>query len=169
MKQSTESAFRPTTRGYNGVKTESCNIKTTRTNHDYALYPMHILNTTWKEKKYVFGMNGQTGKFVGDLPTSPVLFALWTLLFFALIGGVFAVALFFGMDRDALGIVIGLGIGLLSSLFIAFAMKRKNKTAKFRYGSEDYYKPNSMKVSFSRDIFLYKKVTRTPRNTGQGK
>jgi hypothetical protein len=27
-----------------------------------------ILNTTWNGKKYTFAMNGQTGKFVGDLP-----------------------------------------------------------------------------------------------------
>ena len=34
----------------------------------YALYPVWILNTDWKGKKYTFAMNGQTGKLVGDLP-----------------------------------------------------------------------------------------------------
>ena len=34
----------------------------------YALYPVWLLNTTWEGKKYTFAMNGQTGKFVGDLP-----------------------------------------------------------------------------------------------------
>ena len=34
----------------------------------YALYPVWILNTTWNGKKYTFAMNGQTGKFVGNLP-----------------------------------------------------------------------------------------------------
>ncbi len=34
----------------------------------YALYPVWLLNTTWNGKKYTFAMNGQTGKFVGDLP-----------------------------------------------------------------------------------------------------
>ena len=29
---------------------------------------MWILNTTWNGNKYTFAMNGQTGKFVGDLP-----------------------------------------------------------------------------------------------------
>lgn len=36
--------------------------------YSYALYPVWILNTTWNGKKYTFAMNGQTGKFVGDLP-----------------------------------------------------------------------------------------------------
>ena len=34
----------------------------------YAMYPVWILNTTWKGQKYTFAMNGQSGKIVGDLP-----------------------------------------------------------------------------------------------------
>ena len=36
-----------------------------------------MLNTTWRGKKYVFAMNGQTGKFVGDLPMDKKLAAGW--------------------------------------------------------------------------------------------
>ena len=47
----------------------------------YALYPVWILNTTWKDKKYIFAMNGQTGKIVGDLPADNGAFwrfvAMW--------------------------------------------------------------------------------------------
>jgi DNA-directed RNA polymerase subunit RPC12/RpoP len=34
----------------------------------YAMYPVWILTSTYKNKKYTFAMNGQTGKFVGNLP-----------------------------------------------------------------------------------------------------
>lgn len=34
----------------------------------YALYPVWMLTTTYKGEKYTFAMNGQTGKFVGNLP-----------------------------------------------------------------------------------------------------
>ncbi|MBQ1320488.1 MAG: hypothetical protein IIY53_02435, partial [Solobacterium sp.] len=34
----------------------------------YALYPVWLLNTSWQGQQYTFAMNGQTGKFVGDLP-----------------------------------------------------------------------------------------------------
>lgn len=34
----------------------------------YALYPVWLLSSTYKGEKYTFAMNGQTGKFVGDLP-----------------------------------------------------------------------------------------------------
>lgn len=34
----------------------------------YVLLPTWILNTKYKDKEYLFAMNGQTGKFVGNLP-----------------------------------------------------------------------------------------------------
>ena len=34
----------------------------------YVLYPVWLLSTTWRGKRYLYAMNGQTGKFVGDLP-----------------------------------------------------------------------------------------------------
>ena len=37
-----------------------------------------ILNTTWNGTKYIFAMNGQTGKFVGDLPVDKSAAAKWT-------------------------------------------------------------------------------------------
>lgn len=34
----------------------------------YALLPVWMLHTKWEDKDFLFAMNGQTGKFVGDLP-----------------------------------------------------------------------------------------------------
>jgi hypothetical protein len=41
----------------------------------YALYPVWMLSATYKGKPYTFAMNGQTGKFAGDLPIDDG--ALW--------------------------------------------------------------------------------------------
>lgn len=50
----------------------------------YALYPVWILNTTWRGEKYIFAMNGQTGKFVGNLPIDQKAYwkyhAFWTFI-----------------------------------------------------------------------------------------
>ena len=43
----------------------------------YVLCPVWILNTTWKGEKYVFAMNGQTGKFVGNLPLDKGAYRRW--------------------------------------------------------------------------------------------
>ena len=45
----------------------------------YALYPVWILNTSWNGKNYLFAMNGQTGKFVGDLPVDNAASVKWFL------------------------------------------------------------------------------------------
>jgi hypothetical protein len=43
----------------------------------YVLYPVWLLNTSFKGKKYTFAMNGQTGKFIGDLPMDQGLRNRW--------------------------------------------------------------------------------------------
>ena len=37
------------------------------------------MNTTWNGNKYTFAMNGQTGKFVGDLPVDKSAATKWML------------------------------------------------------------------------------------------
>ncbi|MBR0156836.1 MAG: hypothetical protein IJM20_04905 [Clostridia bacterium] len=68
IKQSTEQAFASTVTGYASVVPEASSIRLTNATTKYALYPVWLLNTTWEGKQYTFAMNGQTGKFVGDLP-----------------------------------------------------------------------------------------------------
>lgn len=36
----------------------------------YAMLPVWLLNVTYKEKEYLYAINGETGKIVGDLPVS---------------------------------------------------------------------------------------------------
>ncbi|MCQ2354145.1 MAG: hypothetical protein MJ102_03455 [Clostridia bacterium] len=68
IRRSTEQAFASTVTNYASVVPESTNIRLSSGKTKYALYPVWILNTTWNGNKYTFAMNGQTGKFVGDLP-----------------------------------------------------------------------------------------------------
>lgn len=69
IKKTTEDEFASTVNGgYTNITTENSNINLSNGSVKYALYPVWLLNTTWNGKKYTFAMNGQTGKFVGDLP-----------------------------------------------------------------------------------------------------
>lgn len=68
IRKSTEDAFRETVQNYNVVNCTHSQIRVMHADYRYVLYPVWILNTTWKGRKYVFAMNGQTGKMVGDLP-----------------------------------------------------------------------------------------------------
>jgi len=68
IRKSTEETFKSTVSGYATVEVESSNINLEDSKAKYALCPVWLLNTTWNGQKYTFAMNGQTGKFVGDLP-----------------------------------------------------------------------------------------------------
>ena len=67
-KVSVEKYFRSTTEGFTlpQVQTESINLNGGECK--YALLPVWLLNTKWEGKTYLYAVNGQTGKFVGDLP-----------------------------------------------------------------------------------------------------
>ncbi len=86
IKQSTEQAFRSTVRGYNTVTVTNSSVRLTNGEAKYALYPVWLLNTTWRGEKYIFAMNGQTGKFVGNLPVDRGAWWRWFGLFTALFG-----------------------------------------------------------------------------------
>ena len=68
IKQSTEDAFAATVEGYTTVTPAATSINLENGTAKYALFPVWLLNTTWNGEKYTFAMNGQTGKFVGNLP-----------------------------------------------------------------------------------------------------
>lgn len=63
----------------------------------YALLPVWMLSTRYAGKNYIFAMNGQTGKFIGDLPISKARLAAWLAGIAVPIAAVAALALqFFG-------------------------------------------------------------------------
>lgn len=62
--------LRATVTGYHTCTLIHDSVKLKRGKVHYALMPVWMLNTKWKGKDFLFAMNGQTGKLVGDLPVS---------------------------------------------------------------------------------------------------
>ena len=79
VKRSTEDNFKSTVSGYTSVTTEQSSVRLHDGSAKYALYPVWILNTTWNGKQYRFAMNGQNGKFVGDLPVDNDAAKTWMI------------------------------------------------------------------------------------------
>ena len=97
IKQSTEDAFRNTVIGFTSVMTEHSSVRNFNGNVKYALYPVWLLNTTWNGQKYTFAMNGQTGKFVGNLPMDKAAFWKWFgLIALTVTAGVFLLLFLIG-------------------------------------------------------------------------
>ena len=62
-------ALRDTVTGYGACVTEREDIALRRGKVHYALLPVWMLSTKWRGQDFLFALNGQTGKLVGDLPT----------------------------------------------------------------------------------------------------
>ena len=83
VKVSAEDTLRSTVDGFATVTPVSSSVQVLKGQAKYAMYPVWLLNTTYKGEKFTFAMNGQTGKIVGNLPVSKAKLA-------ALFGGLFA-------------------------------------------------------------------------------
>ena len=87
IRSSTEEAFAQTVRGFTTVHQEGCHVNLENSVAKYALYPVWLLTTRWNGENFLFAMNGQTGKFVGDLPLDKKAMWKW---FFGIAGAVSA-------------------------------------------------------------------------------
>ena len=70
-------ALRDTVTGYGACVTEREDIALRRGKVHYALLPVWMLSTKWRGQDFLFAMNGQTGKLVGDLPVDKRKVAAW--------------------------------------------------------------------------------------------
>lgn len=82
--------------GYDSVSKIRGTANLRNTKVKYALFPVWILNTSWRNNKYTFAMNGQTGKFVGNLPIDKGLYWKYRFLYaLGIGGGLFALSYLF--------------------------------------------------------------------------
>ncbi len=84
IEESTSQIFSDTVHGYASITRESSSIQLSNSVAKYALYPVWILNSRYKDKDYIFAMNGETGRFVGDLPMDKAAKNRWFWLIFLL-------------------------------------------------------------------------------------
>ena len=88
IKKTTEDTFAQTVKGYTTVTAENTGISLKNGKVKYVLLPVWLLNTSWNGKTYTFAMNGQTGKFVGDLPMDKTIYKKWLFGLTGIVGAV---------------------------------------------------------------------------------
>ena len=65
---SLQTALRNSVKGYDTCFARGKDASIQAGKVHYAMLPVWVLNTKWQDKDFLFAMNGQTGKLVGDLP-----------------------------------------------------------------------------------------------------
>ena len=163
FRDGTIQAFRDDVHGFSNVTVEDSNIQLSNTVTNYVLYPVWLLSTKWRDKQYMFAVNGQTGKVAGNLPISVPKFLLFWFLFFLVIGGA-TFGLGFAISSEILvGILAGVFMGALMATIILLIMRRANRAVRFQYGAANYVREDSLHIDTRREIFLYRRVTKTKR------
>jgi len=77
LRNSASQALASTVNGYTSVVPEFTNIRLQHGEIKYALLPVWMLHTKWNGKDFLFAMNGQTGKMIGDLPIDKKKYCKW--------------------------------------------------------------------------------------------
>jgi hypothetical protein len=170
FRQGTEAAFRRDIHGYDTLEVKESILQFSNTEARYALYPVWLLHTKWKDDHFYFAVNGESGKIAGNLPVSPLKFTLFLLLFWIIFGGaIFGITFAILEEGVLIPLLVGLGIGLIIAIAIMVLWRRQMKNVRFQYGAANYEKPGSLRIDRRKDIFLYKKVTRTKIQSSSSK
>jgi len=92
--ESMEQALRGTVKGYGSCTRTDGQTWLTHAKAEYALLPVWALNVRYNDKLYRFAMNGQTGKFIGELPIDKGRANAWFFGIFASLTALSAVIAF---------------------------------------------------------------------------
>lgn len=78
--------------GHQGRKVVNNGIRVSARHAHYIMLPVWMVNIKYKNKNYTFAMNGQTGKFIGNIPVGIKETILWSIIFFVIL---FAIGILF--------------------------------------------------------------------------
>ena len=162
MENSLEEELRNTVVGYSSVDRGNVKSNITYTKLAHALLPVWMLHTRWEEKDYLFAMNGQTGRFVGDLPVSKAKVLLWFLAIFIALGAALFCADYFYLHFNDLttSILVDGGIPAIISALVCYAFYSQMKTAKEKTEARAYITPEGLNLTGSSDTFVTRHVSR---------
>ena len=82
IETSADQTLQSTVMGYGLVEPTGCQVSTNINEVSYALLPVWMLHTKWNNEDFLFAMNGQTGKLIGDLPIDKGKVVSWFLRIF---------------------------------------------------------------------------------------
>lgn len=148
-------AMEETVTGYSTCSIQRADVQIEQSDVRYALLPVWLLSTRWQDKNYLFAMNGQTGKLIGDLPVSKGKLALW----FAGLFAVFAAIGWVLFEAEA-GIIGGAVVAAIICAIMAGMMK----TAHLQSHAHAYIPSSGVTLTGRSDLFLHRTVTRQPIN-----
>lgn len=130
---------------HNEVTEKRGDYKVNYTKKKYAMLPIWYLTTSWQGKQWNFAMNGQTGKFTGDLPIDNTKLGLITG------GSAIAVAVVMYLIMKAL--LVPIIAALIVGLIVCFSLKGSMKPVHNATQANEYMEKN-VHLVLSNDTYL---------------
>ncbi len=173
--------MRSDVKGYQNCTLKDSRVDLKRGKVHYGLLPVYMLGTRWEGSEYLFAMNGQTGKLIGDLPYDKGKYWKYFALVTALVTAVLGTILFLimnsaqtGVDQETLSMGsliirqygIALAAGLIAALIICSSMKAQMKTARKAESAKEYVAPSGVQITVREDQYI--ETTRTQKKIEKG-
>ena len=169
VRKSAVEELQKTVTGFDKVYPEQSDIQLSNGKTSYAMYPVWLLNTTWNGNKYTFAMNGQTGKFVGNLPMDKGKFWLHMVLTFVItVAAVFLLGIL--LEGGRMNVVLSewrwpmlIGGGIVTFIR-TMILRGQLKSVAMQENAQSYIREGSFVVTERDERFLYKNVEKEFEN-----
>lgn len=160
IKESTRRSFLATVQGYSTVEPRQEQIGLKNRKSAYALYPVWMLGTSWNGNQYTFAMNGQSGKFVGNLPADKG--KAWGMFFGVTVGAAILVYLItMALSETNQGnLLMAAIIALIIGGITMFSLLGQLKSVAAKNEASAYIRDEKVNVTQRDDRFVNTKTER---------
>lgn len=157
-RQSFRSAMRDSVKNYDNIRVMEQSETIHPDKAEYGMLPVWLLSSNFQGKNYLFAMNGQSGKMIGDLPISLAKLAAWVIGVFAV---VFAIMHFLILKQNGDSAIISGFVGLFVSIIVGAMMSSSMKpVAKSRSAGAYIAGEGSLKLRRNDDRYVRTSETR---------
>lgn len=157
--------------GYESVDSKPADVSLSLGTIAYALLPVWMLHTRWNDQDFLFAMNGQSGRLMGDLPIDKGKavgsFFKWFVSFVVICA--FAVYFLLGdLTSDwIVSLLAILGLPALIAGLVLHSQITAMRPVKEQEEAGAYLDRESVNIIASRDDFINTTMTTTPRANAQ--
>ena len=156
---SARTALQNSVEGYDSVSCQRCDVHKDWKESIYALLPVWMLGTTWEGRQFLFAMNGQTGRLVGDLPVDKKKRALIGAAVFAVLFAACLAAVKLGgfLSKNAPAVQWGftLLVPLLVALVVCVVLTAQMRSAVEASCADSYLDTSTLEITRRQDAFTH--------------
>ena len=117
-------ALQGSVKNYDSVNVRQQSEKIKPGKAEYGMLPVWLLSSNWEGKTYLFAVNGQSGKMIGDLPVSKPKLAAWVVGVFA---AVFALMHFLILKQQGDSLLISGAVAFIVAAITGAVMNSSMK------------------------------------------